>query len=340
MRQVWITRTGPPETLQVRETGDPSAGPGTVRVRVRAAGINFADIMARLGLYPDAPKLPAVVGYEIAGVVDQVGAGVRGFKEGDRVIGICRFGGYSDVVVLPPPALYRLPERMTFAQGAAIPVNYLTVYQMLIAMGSLKAGERVLVHSAAGGIGLAAIDLCRIVGAEIIGTASAAKHAALLQRGVRHAIDYRTQDFEAEVKRLTNGKGVHVILDPIGGESWAKGLRALAPTGRLVVFGFSGAAVGKKRSVLAALRRFAEVPWLKINPISLMNENKAVLGVNLGHMWGEGELIRGWGEQILRWYDEGKIHPTVDKEFAFDRAAEAHHYIQDRKNFGKVVLVP
>jgi NADPH:quinone reductase-like Zn-dependent oxidoreductase len=340
MRQIWTTRTGPPEVLQVREAPDPQPGKGEVRIRVHASGVNFADVMARLGLYPDAPKLPAVFGYEVSGVVDALGAGVKAFKEGDKVIGLCRFGGFSDVVALPEIQVTPLPARLTFAQGAAIPVNYLTAYQMLFVMGSIKRGERVLVHSAGGGVGFAAIDLCAIAGAEVIGTASEKKHAALHKRGVKHVIDYTKHDFEEEVKKITHGKGVHIILDPVGGESWAKGLRSLAPTGRLVVFGFSAAATGKKPNPLSALRNALKVPWLKFNPVALMNGNKAVIGVNVGHLWGEAEMVQGWMRQLVAWAEEGRIHPTVDHEFKFDDAPKAHHHIQDRKNLGKVVLVP
>ncbi|HSD11141.1 MAG TPA: alcohol dehydrogenase catalytic domain-containing protein, partial [Candidatus Binatia bacterium] len=175
MRQVWITRVGPPEVLELREAPDPTPMPGEVQIRVRASGINFADIMARLGLYPDSPKLPAVVGYEVAGDVAAVGAGVTR-AVGEKVFAITRFGGYSDVVCVPEAQAVPLSDGMTYEEGAAIPVNYLTAYQMLIQMGALKSGERVLVHSAAGGVGLAALDLCRIHGAEVIGTASASKH--------------------------------------------------------------------------------------------------------------------------------------------------------------------
>lgn len=340
MRQIWIPKPGPPEILTVKEAPDPSATAGQVRIRVKASGINFADIMARLGIYPDAPKNPCVVGYEVSGIIDQVGPGVTAFKTGDKVIGLCRFGGYSDTVVLPQVQVFALPEGMTFSQGATIPVNYLTSYQMLVAMAGVKKGDVVLVHSAAGGVGFAAIDLCKIYGADVIGTASASKHAVLKERGVKHAIDYRTQDFEKETLRLTGGRGADIILDPVGGDYWAKGLRCLAPTGRLVVFGFSNAATGKKRNLLSFAKGVLQVPWLKVNPVSLMNENKGVLGVNLGHMWSEVERMRGWGDQLLTWYREGKIHPTVDREFKFEEAAAAHHYIQDRKNLGKVVLVP
>jgi NADPH:quinone reductase-like Zn-dependent oxidoreductase len=339
MRQVWITRVGPPEVLELREAPDPAPKPGEVQIRVRASGVNFADIMARLGLYPDSPKLPAVVGYEVAGDIGAVGEGVTR-AVGEKVFAITRFGGYSDVVCVPEAQAMPLIDGMTYEEGAAIPVNYLTAYQMLIQMGALKSGERVLVHSAAGGVGLASIDLCRIYGAEVIGTASASKHGLLRERGAAHLIDYNTQDYEAEVKRLTSGRGVHIVLDAMGGEHWRKGYRCLAPTGRLVMFGFSNAATGKTRSILSFLLAALKTPWFSFPPPRLMNDNKALIGVNLGHMWDQTELLAGWLRQLLAWRNEGKIHPTVGARFPLAEAPAAHHYIQDRKNVGKVVLVP
>src|SRR5579871_2020725 len=158
MRQVWITKTGAPEVLQVREAKDPDAQKGQVRIRVHAAGINFADLMARVGLYPDAPKLPAVVGYEVAGTIDQVGEGVSDFKVGDRVLAMPRFGGYTDVLVVPAAQTAKLPDAMTFEEGAALPVTYLTAHHMMLFTGHLRPKSRVLIHSAAGGVGIAAIQ--------------------------------------------------------------------------------------------------------------------------------------------------------------------------------------
>ncbi len=337
MRQVWITRVGPPEVLELREAPDPIPKRGEVRIRVKACGINFADIMARLGVYPDAPKLPAVVGYEVAGDIDAVGEGVVR-SIGERVLAITRFGGYSDVICVPSAAALRLPESMSYEEGAALPVTYLTAYQTLIQMGSLKRGERVLVHSAAGGVGLAAIDLCNIYGAEVLGTASAGKHALLKSRGVAHTIDYHTQDYEVEVKRLTNGRGVSIVLDPMGGEHWKKGYRCLGPTGRLVTFGLSAVVTGTSRSIPSLLKTLLQTPLF--TPLKLMNANKALIGVNLGHMWRELDLLGTWLLQILAWYREGKIHPTIGAKFPLAEAAAAHQYIQDRKNIGKVLLVP
>ena len=172
MRSVWITRTGPPEVLEVRDGPEPAPGDGQVLVRVRAAGVNFADVMARLGLYPDAPKLPCVVGYEVAGTVERVGPGITGVKPGDRVVAMTRFGGYTEAVAVPAAQVFPLPAAMSFEEGAAVPVNYLTAVLMLRHFGNVRQGNRVLVHAAAGGVGMAAIQLCRIAGAEVIGRAS------------------------------------------------------------------------------------------------------------------------------------------------------------------------
>src|SRR5262245_714742 len=340
MRQVWITKAGPPETLCVREAPDPNPGPGEVRIRVETSGINFADVMARQGLYPDAPKIPCVVGYEVAGTIDAVGPGVTGSRIGEAVLALTRFGGYSDTVVVRDAHALARPPELAPQAAVAIPVNYLTAYQMLFGMGGIKQGDRVLIHQAAGGVGLAAIDLCRIAGAETYGTTSASKHEFVRSRGLNHAIDYRTTDYETAVRGLTGGRGVHVILDPIGGKSWAKGLRLLAPTGRLVCFGLSALSAGRERSLLTTLKTLAAIPWLRINPLSLMNTNRGVLGVNLGHMWDQREMLVGWLDQILTWYGEGKVRPHVDRAFSFADAPAAHAYIQDRKNVGKVVLVP
>lgn len=339
MRQVWITKTGGPEVLEVREAPDPLPQAGEVRIQTARAGINFADIMARLGLYPDAPKLPAVVGYEVSGVIDQVGEGVDAGRVGKQVLAFTRFGGYSSVLCVPAGQALELPAGMSLDEGAAIPVNYITAYQLLVASGGVGRGDKVLIQQAAGGVGLAALEVCRIFGAETFGTASGSKHAFLRERGLDHPIDYTQTDFAEEVKRLTNGRGVNVILDPVGGESWAKSWEILAPTGRLLMFGFSSMAQ-KERSLRRVIESLLQTPWFKFNPLNLMNANKGIIGVNVGHLWHEMDMLRGWMERVLEWYAEGKIHPHVDSVFSFDEAAAAHTYIQERRNIGKVLLRP
>jgi synaptic vesicle membrane protein VAT-1 len=338
MRQVWITRAGPPEVLKVREAPDPVPQTGEIRIRVEASGINFADLMARMGVYPDAPKIPCVVGYEVAGTVDGVGEGVTGFQIGEPVLAITHFGGYANVVCVPTVAAYHRPTRMTSLVGAAMLVNYLTAYQLLVVMGSLHKGDRVLIHSAAGGVGLAALDICRIYGAETFGTAAASKHEFLHSRGLDHPIDSRQGDFSEEVRSITQGDGVEIVLDSVGGPNWRKNYRLLAPSGRLMAFGASSLASGSRRSIAAYLRVGLSLP--RFTPLALMDANKGVLGVNIGHLWHKPQLVRSWGEQVLDWYNEGRIDPHVDRAFAFADAPAAHRYVHSRSSVGKVLLVP
>jgi NADPH:quinone reductase-like Zn-dependent oxidoreductase len=338
MKQIWIPKIGEPEVLELREAPDPEPKAGEVRVRVRASGINFADILARMGLYPDSPKLPAVVGYEVAGVVDGVGEGVEGLSNGDRVACTTRYGGYSDVVCVPRATVRGIPDILDFAGAASIPVNYLTAWLMLVRLGNVRSGDRVLVHACAGGVGLAAAQICRHFGAEIIGTASAAKHERLREMGVTACIDYRTQDFEMEVKKLTEGRGVDIALDAVGGESFRKSYKSLAGLGRLFIFGASSLAPGTKRSWISALIGLSRMGSFK--PLQLMSHNKGVQGVNLGHLWSHGDELAAMLSEILGLFANGTFTPMVDRSFPFAEAAAAHRYIQERKNFGKVILVP
>lgn len=337
MRQVWITKAGAPEVLQVREAQDPDAGDGEVRVRVRAAGINFADLMARMGLYPDAPPLPCVVGYEVAGVIDQVGKGVSGFSEGQKVFAMPRFGGYTDTLTISSAQVMPIPDGMTFEEAAGLPVVYLTAYTCMFFTGYLRPGATVLIHSAAGGVGLAAIELAKTRGATIIGTASISKHDFLREHGVAHCID-SSADIAAAARAIVGDKGVDLILDPIGGRSWTDGYDLLGPCGRIVAFGLSAAASGKTRSLLHALVQIMKVR--KWSPQRLMDDNKTITGVNMGHMFDRLDLLIPQFDELIAMYKKGQIHPRVDKTFTFDEAPLSHHYLHDRKAKGKVVLVP
>jgi NADPH:quinone reductase-like Zn-dependent oxidoreductase len=337
MRQVWITKRGPPEVLEVRSAPDPVAGPGEVRVRVRAAGINFADLLARVGLYPDAPKLPCVVGYEVSGVIDEVGAGVTGFAVGDRVFALPKFGGHSDTVVVSAAQVFAMPEKMTFEEGAALPVVYVTAYNMMLFIGILRPGSSVLVHSAAGGVGLAAVQIAKTRGCRIFGIASPGKHEFLRQQGVHHPIDSKG-DYALEVRRIVGDKGIDLILDPVGGKSWTLGYDLLAPCGRLAAFGMSAASRGKDRNLLHAAVQLLKIK--KIDPMKLMGDNKSVSGTNMGHLFAYPEMLRPQFEALVAMYEAGEIAPHVSRTFPFAEAAAAHHFIHDRKAIGKVLLVP
>jgi len=338
MRQVWITKRGGPEVLEVREAADPVPGPGEVRIRVKAAGLNFADIMARIGLYPDAPKLPAVMGYEVAGEIDLIGSGVTTFASGQRVCALTRFGGQSDTIVVPALQVAAIPDALSFEAAAAVPVNYLTAWIMLVHLGNVRAGDTVLVHAAAGGVGQAALQICNWKGAVVIGTASPSKHERLKQNGVAHCIDYTTQDFEPEVMRITNGKGVDIALDAVGGTSFGKSYRTLAPLGRLFMFGGSGFLPGKGLNPLVLMRQFFGMP--KFKPFKLMEVNKGVFGVNLGHLWDKGAELGAMMGEIIAKVADGTFTPVIDQVFPFAEAAKAHERLKGRQSFGKVLMVP
>lgn len=338
MRQLVIPKYGDVDVFKLEEKPDPQPGKDEIFIRVKASGINFADILARRGLYPDAPKLPMVVGYEVSGVVESVGEDVDGNLRGRKVLAMTKFHGYSDAVVVPTRQVFKKPDSLSFEQGAAVPVNYLTAYQLLVTMGALKKGESVLIHNAGGGVGLAALDIAKKIGAITYGTASSGKHDFLKRRGLDHAIDYRTEDWLQKLKELTGGMGVELVIDPLGGKSWKKSYKVLRATGRLGMFGISTATESGLGAKLSLLKVALQMPWF--NPVGLMSANKSAFGVNLGHMWGEAEKVSDWMQEILDGVKEGWVQPHVDKAFAFEKVGEAHAYIEARKNIGKVVLVP
>jgi synaptic vesicle membrane protein VAT-1 len=339
MRAIWITRAGGPAALEVRETADPEPARGQVRIRVRAAGLCFADVMAAQGLYPDAPKPPCVVGYEVAGVVDALGPGAAGHAAGGRVLALVHFGGHADVVCVPAEQVFGIPDGMSFEEAAAIPLNYLTAYHLLFRVANIRPGERVLVHMAAGGVGIAVLQLCRTAGEMVtFGTASAAKHEVLRAEGCTHPIDYHTVDYAAEVRRLTGGEGVDVVLDPLGGRDWRKGLKLLRPCGRLVAFGFANLASGQRRNPAHVASQALGIPLL--TPLQLMTHNRTISGVNLGHLWEQTALLREELHAVLALWNAGSLQPRIDTIFPFTEAAAAHRRILQRQNIGKILLTP
>jgi len=343
MKAVVLTRTGGPEVFEVRDWPEPAVGPAEVRISVRAAGLNFADTMARVGFYPDSPKKPCVLGYEVAGEVETIGPGVTGLRLGQRVMAGTRFGGQAELATAQARDVLPLPDRLSFEEGAAFCVNYGTAYAALMIMGGLREHDRVLIHSAAGGVGIAATQLARNVGAEIFGTASQRKHEAIRAQGVRHAIDYHTQDFQAEVRRLTNGEGVDVVMDAMGPTSFRKDYRILRPGGRLIMYGLSEALDQEGRNVRAAVRSVLRIPTSTMpwwNPGRLLNQNRGVFGLNLLSWWRrEGGMDRITAP-LLADLESGRLVPLIAETFPFERVADAHRLLAERRNIGKVVLTP
>src|SRR4030095_12789563 len=276
---------------------DPQPREGETVVAVKAAGLNFADILARQGLYPDGPKKPCVMGYEVAGVIESVGSGVDKSLVGLPVVAMTRFGGQSEKVVVAERQLFEKPESLSFEQAAAIPVNYLTAYALLIVMGGLRKNESVLIHNAGGGVGLAALDIAKKVGATTYGTARPSKHDFLRDRGLDHPIDYRNQDWLPVLKELTGGRGVELGIDPIGGAHWKKTYAAVRHTRRLGMFGVSAASANGLTGKLKLVKAALQMP--RFHPLNLLSKNRGVFGLNLGHMWHEPEKGMDWGAAVM-----------------------------------------
>ncbi len=335
MRAVAITKHGGPDVLQVQERPDPPLGAGQVRIDVAAAGVNFADVMARIGVYPDAPKPPCVVGYEVAGTVLDVGEvsnPTPPWVRGARVVAGTKFGGYSSQVVVGAADVVALPDALSFEQGAAIPVNYATAWAGLIGYGNLQRGERVLIHAAAGGVGIAATQIARRAGAEIYGTASPSKHERIRELGVEHAIDYTQPGWETPLGKFD------LIMDALGGASFRRSYNLLRPGGRLVAFGASGVVSGEKRNPASALRTVLRMP--RFNMIKQMSESKAVIGLNMLSLWKDRDTLAPWIDPLKELLQDGTIQPVVAGAFPFEQAGEGHRMLTERRNVGKVVLTP
>ena len=340
MRQIVNRSDGGYEVLEVQEVPDLAPKPDELIIDVKASGLNFADLLARKGLYPDAPSKPCVMGYEVAGKVSAVGDTVDSGWLGKEVLAFTRFGGQAEQVSVKEPQLFEKPGELSFEQAAGLPVNYLTAYMLLVVMGSLSAEESVLVHNVGGGVGIAALDIAKHIGATIYGTASGRKHDFLRERGLDHAIDYRNNDWYEVLMDLTDEKGVELITDPLGGKEFRKSYKALRATGRLGMFGISSASrsSGRISGVWNMLKTVVRMPFY--HPVPLMNKNRGVFGVNLGHLWHEPGKSQVWMRKLLNGVEEGWIRPHIDTTFRFDEIADAHCYIEERKNIGKVVLVP
>jgi NADPH:quinone reductase-like Zn-dependent oxidoreductase len=335
MRAAVIRRYGAPDVFEYREWPEPALEAGHCLVRVKAAGINFADLLQRMGLYPGTPKPPFVPGFEVAGVVERA-AGNASCKPGDRVVAMTRFNGYVELAACHPSSVFPLPARMTFEEAAAIPVNYLTAHHSMFEMGNLREGDRILIHGAAGGVGVAAVQLAKARKLEVFGTAGPGKQDFLRQSGVDHPIDYTREDFVDAVRRIAPG-GIEMVMDAIGGKSFANSYKCLGPMGRLIVYGFSASAnAAGKRSLVRGGKALLQTPSFK--PLDLMSKNIAVIGVHLGRLDAKQAVMRREMGAVLEMYAAGQIKPLVGKTFPLEKAAEAHRYIHDRKNIGKVVL--
>jgi NADPH2:quinone reductase len=308
--------------LVVGEIPAPEPGPGEVRVRVHAAGLNFADSLIIKGQYQEKPALPFVPGMEIAGRIDACGPGVAGIAPGDRVMAALSHGGFAEAAVCSVEDVVRLPDGIDDVTAAAFAIAYGTAYGALCWAGRLQPGETLVVHGAAGGVGLAAVECGRALGARVIATARGADHLAVAsEHGADALIDTATEDVRARIKALTDGRGADVIFDPIGGDVFQASLRSIAWEGRLLVIGFAS----------------GQIPQIPANLLLVKNASA------VGFYWGsyrrhDPARVRAAFETLLRWHGEGRIRPLVSEVRPLAEAPQALERLLARKSSGKIVL--
>jgi NADPH2:quinone reductase len=323
MRAIQVTAFGDSDVLQTTERDKPDPDPGAVRIEVAAAGINFADVQQRRGRYPGGPEPPFVPGLEAAGTIDAVGEGVDR-EVGERVVTMLESGGYAEYVTAPAFGLLDVPEFMAFEEAAGFPVQFLTAWAVLHERGGVEAGERVLVHAAAGGVGSAAVQLADAADAEVFATASTAEKLNLAERlGADHLINYVESDFREEIDAVTDGAGVDLVLDGVGGETFDRSLDVLAPYGRLVTFG-----VASSEPTAA-------------DATELLFGNVSVVGFHLGRtMANDPGRVLGAVPELTEMLADGTLEVVVGETFDLADAAEAHAFVEGRGSVGKVVLEP
>lgn len=338
MKAIQISRKGAPDTLEYVDLKKPVAEAGEVLIRVEACGVNFADVLARQGLYPDAPALPFIPGYEVAGTVVLAGSKTQTLKTGDRVTAFTRFGGYAEYAAAEHMAVLPLPDSITFTDAAGFPVIFTTAYHCLFQTGPFLPGFKVLIHAAAGGVGQAAVQLCKLHDCTIFGTTgSPEKIQVLSELGVHYPINYNRLDFASEIRKIVPGPpGLDIILDCIGGETIKKGLSLLKPGGRIVTFGVAG--ISGKNMLRIAWTVFRTK---RIHPIGLMARSRGIFGVNILHVFDQNPaLALDSFQAVHRLLVEEKIKSPVTKILPLSQAAQAHSMLQNRMVTGKIVLVP
>jgi NADPH:quinone reductase-like Zn-dependent oxidoreductase len=338
-RAILIPRKGPPKVLVEREVPLREPGVGEVHLRVEAAGVNFADLLLRAGLYRPLPPRPYGPGLEVAGVVARVGSGVEGWREGDRAVAIMRHGGYTRDAVVAAEHVYPYPDALTPVQAASVPLVFLTAWVCLFESARARAGETALILGAGGGVGTAAVQLAVSHGLRVIGTAGDERKRTFVtdELGAEACFDSRG-DWEPRVRELVGDRGVDVALDPVSGPASRSCRRLLAPLGRIVFYGLSDALPGQKLNWLRALRVLLRLP--RFNPVSLFESNIGASGVALFNLGHKEPLLRPALDEIFQAIVAGELRTVVDKTFSLDRAGaiEAHTYLHERRNLGKVVL--
>ncbi len=335
MKAIQIVKSGKPEDMQLIELPIPDPANDQILVRVHAAGVNFADILMVQGLYPDAPPKPFVPGYEVSGIVEKTGKDINNMKTGDRVVGFTHFGGYAEYALCGESAVRKIDESLSFIDAASLPVNWLTAYQSIFNTGPVTSGYTAVIHSTAGGVGIAAVQLLKQAGCNVIGTVgSDAKIDFVKSLGCDYVVNYRTENFVDAVNKITGKRNVDIILNSAGPDSVKIDLKLLRTNGRVVLIGaasFSG--LNKLSLIWKYARQF------KLGLFHLIGNSHGVYGVNmLSIMKDRIDLCENAYYEILKMISSGKVKPVIDSTFPLEKAADAHKRIISRQSIGKVVL--
>ena len=334
MRAVTLVKHGSPNTLRMTECAEPELLPNEVLIEVRAVGVNFTDVLARQGLNPEAPHPPCILGHETAGDVVAVGSEVTAFRAGQRVLAYHLGGGYAERIAVPATQVFALPDSIPYQSAVLIPLNYGTAYVALYRTGPVEPGMRVFIHAAAGGVGMAAVDLARRAGLEVVAAASTHfKRARLVAEGVRFVVPAKRMRVHKVSNRLFGGPAFDIVLDSVGGRSIPDGLRSLRPGGRVVSLGVADLS---RRGLLGALGFLLSAP--RFTYLQLLTSSRGLYGVNLRRLMEDAGLVREIIETLVGWAAAGEIRPEPGRVMTLAEAAEAHRILESRGNVGKIVL--
>ena len=336
MKAIFLVKNGAANTaFEIRETPTPVPGYGEVLIKVEAFGLNFADVMARRGMYKEAPPKPCVLGYDVAGTIAATGEGVQHLQPGNRVTAMTRFGGYAEYAITQAQATAAIPGHMEATLATALATQYCTAYFAAAEMTSLHPGDQVLIQSGAGGVGSALIQYALHKGCTVFSTAGSTEKLALLSAaGVHHPINYRTEDFAQEVKKITGGKGLDVIFDAVGGSSVKKGFRSLKAGGRIVCY---GAAAMNGVNIFGKIK--AGLGFGFYHPAMLMMPSKSIIGINMLKVADEKpEMISRCLKEVLKLVEADVFKPSIGKVFPATEIAAAHEYLENRQSTGKIAM--
>ncbi|NOY38028.1 MAG: zinc-binding dehydrogenase [Chlorobi bacterium] len=338
MKAIFLVKYGNArQAFEIRDIEIPAPGKGQLLLKVETFGLNFADVMARKGLYREAPPLPAVLGYEVVGTVEKTGTGADAGFTGKKVVAFTRFGGYAQYVIADARAVAELPSGYNNGQAAALSTQYCTAYFAAYDMANLRKGETVLIHAAAGGVGIALTQLAKLRQCIVIGTAGSDEKLEFIQKqGVDYPVNYRTHDFAEAISGMQNMEGVDVIFDPVGGKSVKKGKALLQPGGRLITFGASDQ-LNRRKGMLSGLKLMLDFGF--IHPVGLLMKSNGIIGVNMLRIAEHKPMIlKETLESVVKLAEEKIIQPVVGKEYPANDIAEAHDFFESRKSMGKIVL--